>query len=171
MAKTLVVISGGTIDARAYRQTPVNITPLDTSIIPQALELLGIAEQCVCYTWLRKDSKDITESDIASLAEVIQQQGYEHVVITHGTDRMAENARLMMRQSAVRGRVVIFTGAMIPIANEMEGFEKSDGYGNLKFSVEQSQQAKPGVYIGFENHLFDPARTRKDFQRKLFIED
>lgn len=172
MDKTLVVISGGTIDACAYRQTPENITPLETSIIPDAVRMLGFAEECVFYSWLRKDSKDITETDLRDLANIIDHQGYKHVVITHGTDRMVQNAALMLKQDVIAGsdKVIVFTGAMVPLANEIEGYEKSDGYGNLRYSLTQVKTAKPGVYIGFQDKLFDPLRTHKDFKNKILVE-
>ncbi len=170
--RTLIVISGGTIDARAYRETPVNITPLESSIIPDSLKKLKLAEECVCFTWLRKDSKEFTETELRELAELIREHDFTRVVITHGTDRMVENARSMQQLRKMLGgdKVVMFTGSMIPIANELEGICKSDGYDNLRFAIEQARTAPAGVYIAFTEKLFDPSRTKKDYEKKVFVE-
>ncbi len=186
----LVIITGGTIDAEAYPD-PVNppklATMLEDTAVPQALAEMNLSRKYYCFVWLRKDSKQFTEEDIAALARIIRHSGHQDIVITHGTDRMVENARLL---SEVLGRLteqgearsgggseawggklpiqirIAFTGSMIPLSNG----KHSDGYRNLKYAMEEIGNFPAGVSIAFESKCFDPHKTVKDFETYQFKE-
>lgn len=167
----MVITSGGTIDAVAYRgQAPVKITPLRKSIIPAALEIIGLSQECEIYKWHGVDSKDITGMHLLALAAYIKEHGYRKVVITMGTDKMVENARFLKSHHKEAGDdvTIVFTGAMVPIMNQVTGYGESDGYDNLKLAVLKAGTLKPGVYIAFHEQVFDPDSTYKNFEKKRF---
>lgn len=166
----LIIITGGTIDAEAYadpENPPKIATMLEESAVPAALAGMNLARPYYCFLWLRKDSKEFTEADIKALAQVIKTSGHTEIVITHGTDRMVENSRMLagvgIQDSGIR---VAFTGSMIPLANG----EHSDGYRNLRYAMENISEFPVGVWIAFEGKRFDPHQTIKDFNNYRFIE-
>ena len=73
---------------------------------------------------LRKDSLDMTEADRALIAEQCRATPGDRIVITHGTDTMAETARFVAER--VQGKTIVLTGAMVPYK-----FGSSDGLFNL----------------------------------------
>ena len=163
-----IIITGGTIDAEPYEATPEHITPLQESVIPSVLEQLGLADHCHFTHMPHKDSKDYTEGDIAKLADDIATSPYPLTIITHGTDRMAEHARTLKATMANTHKMVLFTGAMTPIMNEVVAISKSDGPDNLAFACAQLGSLQPGVYIAFHKQLLDPDIIEKDFKNKCF---
>ena len=187
----LVIITGGTIDAEAYpdpANPPQKAAMLAESAVPAALAAMHLARPYYCYLWLRKDSKDFTEADIQGLAQVIRASGHRDIVITHGTDKMVENSRLLDNVISEWGHAPIppasrlallgsqqqndpfykiaFTGAMMPLSNGAQ----SDGYRNLRYAMEQVGSFPPGVWIAFENQRFEPHRTVKDFETYRFTQ-
>ncbi|MBA3834233.1 MAG: asparaginase, partial [Chthoniobacterales bacterium] len=85
------------------------------------------------------------------------------IVITHGTDTMAETAAALAR--AVTGKTVVLTGAMIPYA-----FGSSDGLFNLGSALSFVQVLSAGVYIAMNGKCFPWNRVRKNRERGEFEE-
>lgn len=169
MKDILVIMTGGTIDAEAYpdpANPPPNAVPLKDSAVPDALHAMGYDDDCRCYQWLMKDSKEFTERNLDELATMIRERRAQHIIITHGTDRMPENSRDLMKFLGSTDKTVIMTGAMIPLANGKE----SDGYENLRFAVENIEKWPPGVHVVMHGRRFDPARVRKNFSSLRFEE-
>lgn len=169
--KFLIIVTGGTIDAEPYRVTPKNVTPLKESIIPRILEELGLAELCDVRIWHMKDSKDFTPEEMHELAKIIRDEGYNSVVITHGTDEMAHNARVISSKRHLFGEdvTIVFTGAMTPYMNQVVGYGPSDGPGNVSYAVHEAYYGPPGVHIAFAGKTHDPFHTVKDMDRKEFV--
>ena len=59
---------------------------------------------------LKKDSLEINEDDRAHLKQVIEECGSDRIVITHGTDTMAQTAEFLSDLD----KTVVITGAMRP---------------------------------------------------------
>lgn len=167
---TLVIITGGTIDAHAYpdpRHPPHQAEMLAESAIPKALETLGLADRCAVVSWLRRDSKDFGQQNLRALAGMIREHACPNIIITHGTDRMVENAGALKKLLARTDKRVAVTGAMLPLANGAV----SDGWDNLRFAFDvlhAEPRMKPGVSIAFAGELFDPEKARKNFEEKRF---
>ena len=166
MPEVLIVLSGGTIDAEHYEETPADIMPREKSLVPQALNELGINHNIIFYTWLMKDSKQFSPRELEELASILRWEGYEHVVITHGTDRMPDNARALKRMLADAEMTVVFTGSMIPLSHGMQ----SDGYQNLADAVAAALKQPHGVTIAMHGRVMNPDNARKDFERKEIVE-
>ena len=179
--KTLVIATGGTIDAKPYPDPlhpPANATMEPVSVIPQALEELKhaqkIAPEYEVHLWERKDSQQFTHEDLRSLANYIitrYQQGMRYIVITHGTSAMCHNAAQLMEMIAQAGCQelrLLFTGAMVPYRNG--SVPGADALINLAYALNicRNTHIQPGVYIAMQEQLFDPRTTRKNEQTRRF---
>jgi len=85
----------------------------------------------------------------------------DRVVVTHGTDTMAETAAALTR--AGLGKTVVLTGAMIPYA-----FGSSDGLFNLGSALSFAQVLPAGVYVAMNGRVFPGDRVRKNRETGVF---
>ena len=109
------------------------------------------------------DSLEMTEADRVLIVQNCLQSDENRIVITHGTDTMAETAAAIAQ--AVSGKTVVLTGAMIPYA-----FGSSDGLFNLGSALSFVQVLPPGVYISMNGKCFPWDRVRKNRERGEFEE-
>ncbi|NDF13090.1 MAG: hypothetical protein EB060_09805 [Proteobacteria bacterium] len=165
--KILIITTGGTIDAEGYKgPAPERVTPLEHSIIPATVHMLGHGADCGFYELCRKDSNDVDVDDLQHLAQVINDphSEYDYILITHGTDTMPRNARYLAELLGKTDKTVVFTGAMEPIANG----EHSDGIENLRMFLETYRDIPAGVHVIMGETLLPIAGLRKDFKEKRF---
>ncbi len=81
---------------------------------PKIEEILSEANVNLPYTVeliFRKDSLHMTGQDRELIREKVLACPHERIVITHGTDTMAETARSL---GMIPGKTVVLTGAMAP---------------------------------------------------------
>ncbi len=171
-APTLVITTGGTIDAKAYQDRSEMVTPLEKSMVPDILHKLGKLRDTITLELDKKDSKEYSDAQLDELAHAIKQSGAKRVVVTHGTDRMPENASYMKKKLAafeVNDVTVVFTGAMVPYSNQLAGYEDSDAEANVGFALKQVETLEPGVYIAFDSKVYDPEAINKDVGRGEFV--
>ena len=83
------------------------------------------------------------------------------IVVIHGTDTMAETARVVGR--AELAKTVVFTGAMIPYS-----VQGSDALFNLGFALAMAQSMPPGTYVAMNGRAFAWNAVRKDRQSGQF---
>jgi L-asparaginase len=105
----------------------------------------------------------MSDADRALIVQNCLQSDEDRIVITHGTDTMAETAVAVA--GAVTGKTVVLTGAMIPYA-----FGSSDGLFNLGSALSFVQVLQPGVYIAMNGKCFPWDRVRKNRERGEFEE-
>ena len=74
---------------------------------------------------------------------------------------MVETAELVAQD--IKDKVIIFTGAMIPIK-----FGSSDGLFNLGSALSFAQILKPGVYITMNGQYFNYNNVRKNKALGIF---
>jgi L-asparaginase len=159
----LIITTGGTIDAEPYGATiPEMITPRGSSLVPQAVESLGLKEVCAFYHYFAKDSKDFKTEDLEFLAQLIREQQYGQVIITHGTDAMPENSRALAALLGDTEKKIIFTGAMLPLS---QPDRRSDGFDNLAFAARNIENFPSGVSVVMHGRRFGIATLYKDFTR------
>lgn len=177
----LVIMTGGTIDAEPYEQTPEFVTPLEHSLIPDMVKQLGYGEgTCDFFQWIMKDSQEFTREEMQQLADIIKADAREHFVITHGTDAMVKNARLLDEFLQDSGKTVFFVGAMEPLTHG----GRSDGPENLRRAIDTIQavgeEQNGGVFIIGRGEvangklgpcMFRPDEAAKDKTRKLFYSE
>lgn len=188
--RTLVVITGGTIESyyEPEKGTPYRV-PLEhgpeDSIIPKAMDMLGVGGQCDYYPICIKDSKENNLlPEMNGLLHHIAQGGYDKVIVVQGTDTMPARAQEFkhrlsdMESYADMDHVrVVFTGAMSPLRtqNKPEGAFRGllengqpdlesatcDGWRTLRMAYEDVRTAKPGVYVEMGQGPWDANEVRK----------
>ena len=113
-----IFITGGTFD-KEYNELNGQLYFKDTHLN----ELLGLGRSLVpveIRTLMMIDSLEMTDHDRELIAHQCNSCEENKIVITHGTDTMAETAQMLAAK--VKNKTVVLTGAMIPIK-----FGSSDG--------------------------------------------
>jgi L-asparaginase len=114
-------------------------------------------------TLMMIDSLDMTETDRNLIAENCIKASEDKIVITHGTDTMANTARVLAEK--VKNKTVVLTGAMIPIK-----FGSSDGLFNLGSALAFVQTLPHGAYVSMNGRYFSWDNVRKNKQTGAFEE-
>ena len=132
---------------------------------PKIEEILSEANVNLPYTVeliFRKDSLHMTGQDRELIREKVLACPHERIVITHGTDTMAETARSL---GMIPGKTIVLTGAMAPAR-----FKTSDAAFNIGCAIAAVQTLPPGVYIAISGRIFDPWHVRKNREQNWFEE-
>ncbi|PZR73499.1 MAG: asparaginase, partial [Chthoniobacterales bacterium] len=151
-----ILVTGGTFD-KEYNERNGELYFKDTHLA-EMLRLGRSKVEVTIRTVMMIDSLDMTETDRALIVQNCAQAQEDRIVITHGTDTMAETAAAIAR--ATSGKTVVLTGAMIPYA-----FGSSDGLFNLGSALSFAQVLPSGVYIAMNGKCFPWDRVRKNRER------
>jgi L-asparaginase len=154
-----LLVTGGTFD-KEYDELTGRLFFKDTHI-HEMLRLARSRLPVAVETLMMIDSLDMTAADRARIVERVAGCQERRVVITHGTDTMAETARALL--AAGSGKTVVLTGAMVPYA-----FGSSDGLFNLGSALSFAQVLPAGVYLAMNGLWFAGDRVRKDRERGVF---
>lgn len=160
MERVRIFTTGGSIDKR-YSTQESNFVVAG----PQAGQILAEANINLAYeieSVFKKDSLEITAKERALLVERVKSAPERLILITHGTDTMAETGRAM---SGIPGKVIVLTGAMQPAA-----FKHSDAPFNLGAAILALQLLPEGVYLVMNGQVFDPRWVRKNLTLDRFEE-
>ena len=154
-----IFTTGGTIDKVYFDQKSEYTVgePVVTGILREA----NVTVDYRVKTLFHKDSLDLTEDDRAVIVERVRRARRKHVLITHGTDTMADTARAL--QQAVSGKVVVLVGSLNPAR-----FKDSDAVFNIGFAMAAVQVLGPGVYIAMNGQVFPAGQVRKNRERNRF---
>lgn len=115
---------------------------------------------------LAVDSLQMTDADRDTIAEAVDAVQGPLVLITHGTDTMADTAAHLHQHLGATDKVVVLTGAMQPAA-----MRASDASFNLGAAIAALQLLPPGVHIGMSGRVFRADRVVKDRARGVFVEE
>ena len=156
-----IFITGGTFD-KEYNELNGELYFKDTHM--QELLTLGRSRLLVnIKTLMMIDSLEMTAEHRALIAAECNQSTEDKIVITHGTDTMAETAGVLAH--SVQGKTIVLTGAMIPIK-----FGSSDGLFNLGSALAFVQSLPAGVYVAMNGRYFNWDNVRKNRQTGIFEE-
>lgn len=105
-----------------------------------------------------KDSSACTAPDWLALVQQIQnlqQQGYAHFVIIHGTDTMSYAAATLARFLGQSCHVII-TGSQYPLLepDATQIRTQTDALDNLHLALKQVTQLPKGTYLAFHHQVF-----------------
>jgi L-asparaginase len=156
-----IFITGGTFDTE-YNELTGQLFFKDTHMH----DLLDMGRSKVpveIRTLMMIDSLEMTDEDRELIVHQCNSCEEEKIVITHGTDTMAETARLLAEK--VKGKTIVLTGAMIPIK-----FGSSDGLFNLGSALAFAQTLPSGTYVAMNGRWFYGNNVRKNKQTGLFEE-
>ncbi|MBI1343473.1 MAG: asparaginase [Terrimonas sp.] len=156
-----IFITGGTFD-KEYNEITGHLYFKDTQV-HDLLEMGRCRVPVEIRTLMMIDSMEMTQEDRELIAHQCNQCEEDMIVITHGTDTMAETARMLAEK--VKDKTVVLTGAMIPIK-----FGSSDGLFNLGSALAFSQSLPKGVYVAMNGRYFKANNVRKNKQTGFFEE-
>jgi len=106
-------------------------------------------------TLMMIDSLQMTEADREQILDRCVSADERRIVITHGTDTVAETAAVLGR--SVAGKTIVLTGAMVPYT-----FGSSDGMFNLGTALAFAQTLPAGVYVAMNGQYFLWDSVRKN---------
>src|SRR2546423_5436995 len=104
-----IFITGGTFD-KEYNELTGQLFFKD-SHLPEMLELGRNLVQVDIRTLMMIDSLEMTHDDRELIAEHCLKSPEARIIITHGTDTMAETALLLAER--ISDKTIVLTGAMI----------------------------------------------------------
>jgi L-asparaginase len=156
-----VIVTGGTFD-KEYDELSGRLFFRDTHL-PEMLRRGRCRLDVAVEALMMIDSLEMTDADRQVVLESCRSCPEERIVITHGTDTMADTARAL--HGAAIGKTIVLTGAMIPYA-----FGSSDGLFNLGSALSFAQVLPPGVYAAMNGRFFPGDRVRKDRSTGIFEE-
>jgi L-asparaginase len=156
-----IFITGGTFD-KEYNELTGQLYFKDTHL-PEVLERGRCLVPVDIRTLMMIDSLEMTDIDRELIAKHCIEADENQIIITHGTDTMAETARILSQK--VMNKTVVITGAMVPYK-----FGSSDGLFNLGSAMAFVQTLKPGVYVAMNGRCFHADNVRKNKQTGEFEE-
>lgn len=156
-----ILITGGTFD-KEYDEINGQLSFEETHV-PEMLKLGRCTVPTEVRTIMMIDSLDMTDADRAVIVHNIKSVPEERIVITHGTDTMAETAAFIAKEQLEK--TIVITGAMIPYK-----FGSSDGFFNLGSSIAFAQTLSHGVYVVMNGRYYDWNNVKKNKQTGFFQE-
>jgi L-asparaginase len=158
-----VFVTGGTFD-KEYNYLTGELYFRDTHI--KEMFERGRSEVDIdIKTLMMVDSLEMADAHRANILFNCRETPHTRVLLTHGTDRMVETAR-MLAEADIEGKTIVLTGAMIPYAFGTS----SDGFFNLGSALAFVQVLPPGVYVVMNGRHFAWDRVRKNRQTGTFEE-
>jgi L-asparaginase len=156
-----IFITGGTFD-KEYNELNGQLYFKD-SHLPEMLDLGRNLVPVEIRTLMMVDSLEMTAADRELITDHCLKSPEERIIITHGTDTMAESARLIAQK--VTDKTIVLTGAMIPYK-----FGSSDGLFNLGSAMAFVQTLPHGVYVAMNGRYFHANNVRKNKETGEFEE-
>jgi len=159
--KIRFLVHGGTFD-KEYNEVTGALYFKDTHV-REMLRLGRSGLDLEIRTLMMIDSLEMTDTDRAVILKSCVEWDEERVLITHGTDTMAETARYLGER--VKDKTIVLTGAVVPYT-----FGSSDGLFNLGSALAFVQTLPHGVYIAMNGRCFSWDNVRKDRSTARFEE-
>ncbi|KAA0252566.1 asparaginase [Acidobacteria bacterium ACD] len=154
-----LLITGGTFD-KEYDELTGTLFFKDTHV-GEMLRLGRCHVPVSTRTVMMVDSLEMTDADRELLLDHCRKASETRIVITHGTDTMAETAGVLGR--AGLAKTIVLTGAMVPYA-----FGSSDGLFNLGSALSFVQALPHGVWVAMNGRCFAWDDVRKNRKTGVF---
>ncbi|MDL2229372.1 asparaginase [Treponema sp. OttesenSCG-928-L16] len=156
-----LIITGGTFD-KQYDELKGQLTFKD-SHLPDILRQARITVPVELEINQLVDSLEMGDEGRRSLLEACRSSPQDRIIITHGTDRMAESARLLGTSGL--DKTIVLTGAMVPYS-----VAGSDALFNLGSAFSAVQLLEKGVYIIMNGRVFPWDGVKKNTEKGIFEE-
>ena len=153
-----IFTTGGTFD-KVYFDANSEFE-IGDSPMPELLAESNIHDGYVINGLMRKDSLEMTDTDRRSILDAVTASDAGQILITHGTDTMAETAQVL---SAVTDKTIVLLGAMQPAR-----MRRSDALFNLGFAWAAVRLLPAGVYIAMNGEVFEAGEVRKNLKAQKF---
>lgn len=154
-----IISTGGTFD-KHYNPITGSLGFADSHLHEIAARMRLVAPVTLEVLMLI-DSLDMLDHHRQQILAACQASAEERIIIIHGTDTMAETARVL--GAAGLARTIILTGAMVPY--EVAG---SDALFNLGFAMGAAAQAGHGVQVAMNGRLHPWQSVRKNRAQGVF---
>jgi L-asparaginase len=158
-AAARIIVTGGTFD-KQYDAIAGELTFKD-SHLPAILAQARITRPVSLEINQLTDSLHMTDAHRARVLAACHAAPEDVIVVVHGTDTMAETARVV--GEARLAKTIVFTGAMVPAA-----VQGSDALFNLGFALAAAALSPDGVYVAMNGRLFGWESVKKDKQQGVF---
>jgi len=156
-----IIVTGGTFD-KEYNELNGELY-FNKTHVSEMLKLGRSRIELKIVTLMMCDSLHMTGSDVKVIVDECQNSEEEKILITHGTDKMANTANVLGQ--SVKNKTLVLTGAIIPYA-----FGSSDGMFNLGSALAFVQTLPHGVYIAMNGRYFHYNNVSKNKQNGNFEE-
>jgi len=156
-----ILITGGTID-KEYDPVTGELT-FAKSHLTNMLNQVRCKVKVVLEEIMLKDSLQMRSGDREGILKRCVDCPEDKIIITHGTDTMAETARVLGKN--LKGKTGVLVGALIPYA-----FGASDALFNLGCAFSAVQTLQEGVYITMNGKIFPWDHVRKNRESGEFEE-
>tara|TARA_B110000240_G_scaffold97047_1_gene109878 strand:+ start:560 stop:1045 length:486 start_codon:yes stop_codon:yes gene_type:complete len=154
-----IFITGGTFD-KEYDEINGKLFFKDTHM-REMLDLGRAKIDVKIRTLMMIDSLEMSKEDRNLIVENCRNSEEQQIIITHGTDTMAETGKIIAKSKL--NKTIVLTGAMIPYK-----FGSSDGLFNLGSALGFVQSLPPGVYIAMNGRCFDYDKVGKNKKTGVF---
>jgi L-asparaginase len=159
-----LIITGGTIDA-SYSPPHQTAKPNAVSVIPDYIDNVIKPHFAATFEILcMKDSREITDALRRKMIAAVKKTTVDHIIITHGTDTLAQTAEFLNRHLAGTEKTILLVGAMVPLKDMVQ----SDAGFNLGFAAGSFAALSPGVYICMNGGVFMPGDVKKNAKKARF---
>lgn len=154
-------VTGGTFD-KEYNELTGTLFFKDTHV-REVLQQGRCNLDIELRTLMMIDSTEMNDADRQMIGKQCAESDTDRIVITHGTDTMAQTAHFL--GDTVKDKTIVLVGAMIPLT-----FGSSDGLFNLGSALAFAQTLPHGVYVAMNGRYFPCDRVRKNRATGLFEE-
>ena len=151
----LLLTTGGTIASLPGGE---GLEPQRSEGMERELTMLRTYYQITVKDVLCLDSSNIRPEEWQRIAQHIFElrQGYDGIVVSHGTDTMAYSASAVTFMLPNIDVPVVFTGSQLPLADML-----SDGPDNLRTAFAMAASGVPGVFLAFDRKVMLGCRAVK----------
>jgi len=161
MNKIQIFVTGGTFD-KTYNHISGEMY-FEKTHIPKMLERAQCKLDIDIKQLMLIDSLEMNHFHLQMIQDACLESKSKLILITHGTDRMTDTAKHLIKAN-IQNKVIVITGAMIPYAFG----SSSDGFFNLGSALSALQNLKKGVYINMHGQTFKGDKVKKDSENGVF---
>ena len=153
--KILLMTTGGTIASVPGGE---GLEPMRSGVMERELELLRTYYDITVLDVMCLDSSNITPEEWQQIATEIfrNREGFDGIVVSHGTDTMAYTASAMTFMLPDIDLPVVFTGSQLPLRDML-----SDGPDNLRTAFAMAASGCPGIFLAFDRKVMLGCRAVK----------
>ena len=153
--KILLLTTGGTIASLPGGE---GLEPQRSEVMERELEQLRTYYSIAVRDVMCLDSSNIRPEEWQQIAREIfdNRQGFDGVVVSHGTDTMAYTASAVTYMLPDIDVPVVFTGSQLPLADIL-----SDGPDNLRTAFAMAASGHSGVFLAFDRKIMLGCRAVK----------
>ena len=151
----LLLTTGGTI---ASVPGGDGLRPADSGVFDREMEQLRTYYDITVRELICLDSSNIRPAEWQIIAQGIwdHRQGFDGIVVSHGTDTMGYTASAVTFMLPNIDIPVVFTGSQLPLADVL-----SDGPDNLRTAFAMAAAGHPGVFLAFDRKVMLGCRAVK----------